>query len=117
MVKRSRLVGYFLHFHHHISIFFFSILLDTVVCGPIECPLNSTHMCFFTSMLKKDDVNGTYITSCGTCLNIDGNFEIFKCSFSKAFNLVLDFLQFCIFFLFSFPSPNLCEMKLFEKKN
>lgn len=47
---------------------------DDVVCGPVQCPVELTSLCFITARQTKDSGGGNYITSCGTCLGSNGNF-------------------------------------------
>ncbi|XP_031624019.1 uncharacterized protein LOC116341221 [Contarinia nasturtii] len=49
------------------------IIDDNVKCGPVLCPLNEAHMCFYTSKFNTDTNNVSFITSCGTCLSINGS--------------------------------------------
>lgn len=58
---------HFSEFLHH-----FCFFAENVLCGPITCQLNLTSMCFFTTKVTHDSKNGTYLTTCGTCLMANG---------------------------------------------
>ncbi|XP_055299136.1 uncharacterized protein LOC129566866 [Sitodiplosis mosellana] len=56
------------------------IVDDNLKCGPITCPLHESHMCFYMSKYSVDINNASLITSCGTCLSINGSVIRDDCS-------------------------------------